>query len=282
MDRARRALIVGMYVFGFVVLLAGQEAPPPPRPGPPVVSLSLEETEAFLLKAKIVGKKGISKGVTDPIQATLSDGRLTHDAQIQTVDIYRTTFEAGKASEVNFKDTYRFNIGGYRLARLLGLNNVPMSVERVVEGKPAAMTWWIDDVLFDEGGRLKEKNILGPDPERTSKQMHVMRVFDELIQNRDRNRGNIVWTKDWTLWMIDHTRAFRGGKNLLNPDQLTRCERSLLAAMRALTLERLQEVMGKVMQDDEIKAVLVRRDLLVKHFEDRIAARGEAAVLFSM
>ena len=144
------------------------------------------------------------------------------------------------------------------------------------------MTWWIDDVQFDESGRLKQKNILGPDPERTSKQMHVMRVFDELIQNRDRNRGNMVWTKDWTLWMIDHTRAFRTGKELLKPDQLTRCERSLLEAMRGLTLERLEEVMGDIMQEDEIQAVLARRDVMVKHFEDRIATRGEAAVLFSM
>ena len=83
------------------------------------------------------------------------------------------------------------------------------------------MTWWIDDVQFDEKGRLKEKNILGPNPERTTKQVQVMRVFDELIQNRDRNQGNILWTKDWTLWMIDHTRAFRLGKELLKPDQLT-------------------------------------------------------------
>jgi len=112
--------------------------------------------------------------------------------------------------------------------------------------------------------------------------MHVMRVFDELIQNRDRNRGNILWTKDWTLWMIDHTRAFRTGKELLRPDQLTRCERGLLESMRALTLERVKNVMGNIMMEDEIRSVLVRRDLLVKHFEDRIASRGEASVLFSM
>ena len=277
MNRARRALVVGLYVFGFVVILGGQA----PAPAPPL-SLSSEDTEAFLLNAKVVGKKGVKTGVTGTLRVTLSDGRMTHDAQVQTVDIHKTTFEAGRASEVNFKDTYRFNIGGYRLARLLGLSNVPMSVERVVDGKTGSMTWWIDDVQFDEGGRLKEKNILGPDPERTSKQVHVMRVWDELIQNRDRNRGNMVWTKDWTLWMIDHTRAFRTGKNLLKPDQLTRCERGMLEGMRKLTLKGLEDAMGEIMQDDEIKAVLVRRDVLVKHFEDRIAARGEAAVLFSM
>ena len=140
----------------------------------------------------------------------------------------------------------------------------------------------IEDVQFDEKGRLKEKNILGPNPDRTSKQVQVMRVFDELIQNRDRNQGNILWTKDWTLWMIDHTRAFRLGKELLKPDQLNRCERSLLEGMRALTLERITEVMGQMMRKDEIQAVLTRRDVIVKHFEDRIATRGEAAVLYSM
>ena len=36
-----------------------------------------------------------------------------------------------------------------------------------------------------------------------------MYVFDELIQNRDRNPGNSLWTTDWKLWLIDHTRAFR-------------------------------------------------------------------------
>jgi len=279
MDRTRRALVVGLYVFGFVVLLGGQA--PPALPAPPA-SLSAEETEAFLLKANIVRKKVSKTGVTGAIQATLTDGRLTHDAQIQTVDIHKTTFEAGRASEVNFKDTYRFNIGGYRLARLLGLSTVPMSVKRNVDGQPASLTWWIDDVQFDESGRLKQTSILGPDPERTSKQVHVMRVWDELIQNRDRNRGNMVWTKDWTLWMIDHTRAFRTGKNLLKPDQLTRCERSLLEKMRTLTLDQLQGAMGDIMERDEIQAVLVRRDLLIKHFEERIAVRGEAAVLFSM
>ena len=38
-----------------------------------------------------------------------------------------------------------------------------------------------------------------------------LRIFDELIQNRDRNTGNLLWTTDWKMWMIDHTRAFRLG-----------------------------------------------------------------------
>ena len=71
---------------------------------------------------------------------TLFDGRIRHDAQIQDVNIELPIFEVGpKATEVNFKDLYRYNIAGYRLALLLGLDNVPMSVERKVQGKEIAM-----------------------------------------------------------------------------------------------------------------------------------------------
>jgi len=274
----RHLFVVAFILVGSAALPFAQQAATTSAP----IVLSDKEMEQFLLKADVVARKGSGKGVTDTIRATLSDGRIRHDAQIQTVDIQKTVFEAGRATELNFKDTYRFNIGAYRLARLLGLNNVPMSVKRRYNGKDGAMTWWIDDVQFDESGRLKEKNILGPNAERTSKQVHVMRVFDEMIQNRDRNQGNIIWTKDWTLWMIDHTRAFRLGKELMKPDQLTRCERSLLEAMRKLTLEDLSAAMGDVMFKDELEAVIDRRDKLVKLFDDRIATRGEPAVLFTM
>ena len=279
MSRIRPAFVVALLLLAVAPALQGQQPLPPL---PPPVTLSPEEMDVFLRTAKITKKANINKGVTDTIRVTLSDGRITHDAQIQNVDIEKMVFEAGRASETNFKDTWRYNVGGYRLARLLSMDNVPMSVKRVIDNKDAAVTWWIDDVQFDEQGRLKQKSRQGPDPERTVKQIASRLVFDELIQNRDRNQGNLLWTKDWTLWLIDHTRAFRLGKSLVKPDQLSRCDRALLAALRTLTFDEMDKAMGDVMRDDEMKAVLVRRDLIVKHFEARVALLGEAVVLFTM
>src|SRR4030095_15959924 len=203
------------------------------------------------------------------------DGRVTHDAQIQDVDIALPIFEVGpKNTEVDFKDTYRYNIAGYRLSRLLGLDNVPMSVERKINGKPAAMTWWIDNVILDEGARQKEHTV-GPNPSRTASQIHILRVFDELIQNRDRNAGNLLWTSDWKMWMIAHPRAFRLGEELLKPQQLERIDRTLLAKMRELSASGLSDVMGRSMTKEEIEALLARRDVIVKLFDDRISQRGE-------
>jgi hypothetical protein len=244
--------------------------------------LAAGDMESFLQNAKIVATKSTKKGVTLPKRVTLSDGRVTHDAQIQDVDIALAIFEVGpKNTEVDFKDTYRYNIAGYRLSRLLGLDNVPMSVERKINGKPAAMTWWIDDVILDEGERQKKRTV-GPNPSRTASQIHILRVFDELIQNRDRNAGNLLWTADWKMWMIDHTRAFRLGKDLLKPQQLERVDRDLFEKMRGLTAPALTETMDKSLTKAEIQALLVRRDAIVKLFDEKIAQRGEAAVLFTM
>ena len=92
--------------------------------------LTPAEMETFLQKARIMGKKDAGAGVTGSLRVTLSDGKLTHDAHVQFVDITKPVFEAGQHTELNFKDSYRFNIAGYRLAQLLEINTVPMSVER--------------------------------------------------------------------------------------------------------------------------------------------------------
>ena len=216
MTWARRTavLVLLVGVCGVAPCLAQNAAAPAPA------VLAPQEMEDFLLHAPIVAKKGRLKGVTNAQRVTLSDGRVTHDAQVQDVDISKAIFEVGpKNTEINFKDTHRYNIAAYRLSVLLGLDNVPMSVQRTVDSKPAAVTWWIDDVMMEEGERQKKK-VVGPDPARTSSYIHILRVFDELIQNRDRNAGNILWTRDWTMWLVDHTRAFRLGKDLLKPELL--------------------------------------------------------------
>jgi hypothetical protein len=276
MDSVRRSLVLGVF---FVVctsaLVAGQGVSPVATP-----RLTQEEMEAFLLKAQVSKRRDAGSGVTGSSRVTLTDGRLTHDAHVQAVDIARAVFQAGKASEVNFKDTYRYNIAGYRLARLIGLDNVPMSVERNIEGKVAAVTWWVDDVMMDEGARLKKK-ATSPNPQRFSRQIQVMKIWDELIQNKDRNAGNLIWTSDWSMWLIDHTRAFRLGKELVAPNDLTRCDRRLLEGLRAMTAESLAKAVGDSLTTEEQAAVMTRRDLIVKHFDERLAKLGEG-ILFTL
>lgn len=240
--------------------------------------LTRPQMEEFLLTARVVQQKPLSVGVTNSQRATLDDGKLKHDAHIQTVDIRKTSFQTVRGTEFNFRDSYKYNMAAYELDKLLELNMVPPSVERKVSGQAAAVTWWVDDSMLELD--RKKKKIEPPDQHLWNQQMYLCRVFDQLIYNTDRNLGNLLITKDWKVWMIDHTRAFRMMKNLENPKNLVQCDRKLLAKLRDLNKSRLQEKLGRYLTKMEIEGLLARRDLIVKFFDDQVAQKGEAAVLF--
>ena len=278
MKPTRRALLIALAVLGAAPWTAAAQTT---DTAPAALSLGPAEMETFLLEGKVVRTVRTLKGVTDARQVTMSDGVITHDAQIQIVDIAKPIFEVGpKHTEVNFRDCYCYNIAAYRLAVLLGLDNVPMSVKRVVDGKPAAVTWWLEGVM-DEGDRRKNK-IEHSSSLRAAEYYSLMHVFDELIQNRDRNVGNIMWSGDSKMWLIDHTRAFRLGKDLLNPADLSRIERSLFEKLRALDRSVFTAAVKDTLTKGEIEALFVRRDKIVQRFDERIAALGEARVLYTI
>ncbi len=156
---------------------------------------------------------------------------------------------------------------------------VCVSVERKVQGETAAVTWWIDDVLMT-GTERYQKEIWPPDRVPWTLQIYSVRVFDHLIYNIDRNLGNLLITKDWQLWMIDHTRAFRLNTTLKNQKMLFRCDLRLLTAMLKLTYETLAIELRPNLSKLQIKALLARRDRIVEFFDRAIAERGEEGVLY--
>ena len=174
---------------------------------------------------------------------------------------------------------YKFNIAAYELDRMLELNRVPVSVERKVKGKKSAVTWWIDEVIMDESQRRKKK-VEPPDLEGWNCQVHIVRVFDALIYNTDRNLRNLLISSDWKLWMIDHTRAFRIKRTLPDKSFLVRCQRSLLERLRSLSEDEVRRRLHPYLKEGEIKALLCRRDRIVQLFDEQIGKKGEAAVLY--
>jgi hypothetical protein len=230
-------------------------------------TLTLDQQEEFLAKAEIKKDSPAKKGITNTVRATLSDGTITHDASIQTIDERKPRFDGPMGPVYNFRDTYKFNIAASRLAGLLGLRSmVPLSIERKYKGNPASFTWWVDDVLGDEGARLSKK-ITPPDSDSYARQLHIQRVFDQLIYNWDRNQGNTLFDKSWHLWMIDHTRAFSMLKTLQDEKVLQRCDSQLLAKLKQLDEKTLTAELGKWLEKGEIQGLLGRRDRIVARFE---------------
>ena len=231
-------------------------------------ALTDAQVEQFLLNAKVLRTRGTQKGVTDSMRATLTDGNLTHDAHIQTVEISKREFQGKQGTEFNFRDSWTFNVAAYKLDRMIGLYLVPVSVKRNFKNEQAAYTWWVDDYQMDEGDRQKKK-MAPANPQIWNEQMQLVRVFDQLIYNTDRNLGNLLITNDWRIWAIDHTRAFRQMDKLRAAENLTRCDRQVFERMKQLDKATLKKEVGEYLSDWDIDALLARRNLIVAHFEQK-------------
>lgn len=246
---------------------------------PLAAQLSDAEKAAFLREARVIKTDDISIGTTRPIRATLQEGDMVHDAHIQRVDERAPVKELASGIQVNFRDYWGFNIVAYRLDRLLGLGMVPVSVQRKFKGDSAAYTWWIDNVQMVERERW-EKKIDPPNREDWNRQMMRARTFNQLAYNTDPNLGNVLIDKDWKIWLVDYTRAFRIQTDLLGPEGLTQIDRQLLARLRSLNQANVREALGKWLTNREQTSLLERRDKIVTLFEALVAAKGEEAVLY--
>ena len=242
--------------------------------------LNSEEKEAFLLHAKVSRSRRIGKGLTNPYRLTLTDGNITHDASFQPVFERKNYMQFGDGtSETNYVDSYLYNIAAYRLAGMLGLEYMmPATVERKWNGMIGSLSWWLP-VQMDEGERMKKK-IRPPDVEGHNRQMHKMRVFSELVYDTDRNIGNVLIGKNWEVYMIDFTRAFRLYHELKDARNIERCSRDLLAKLENLDQGALKLKTEGFLSNDEVKAVMVRRDRIVAVIKELINEKGEDAVLY--
>ncbi len=246
----------------------------------PSRKLTKEEMRQFLLTAEIVESEEIGTGVTHSQRLTLTDGVRTHRAAFQDIDV-RTAearFKTG-GGEVNFVDSYHYNIAAYRIAELLGIGDmIPVTVEREWRGKKGSLSWWIDAEL--DALERQEKGIMPPDTHAWNVQMHKVRIFAQLVYDTDRNLSNVLITKDWKLWMIDFTRAFRTIKSLQDKKEIFKCDRNLFSSLQTLSKPDVEQTVGDHLTIWEIDALMSRRDRIVKHFEKLIAEKGEAEVLY--
>jgi hypothetical protein len=246
---------------------------------PLLAQLTDAQKEEFLRSAKIVRTTGTGVGSTQPRRATLSDGTITHDAGIQRINESAPVKRLPTGTEVNFRDYWGFNVTAYQLNRLLGLSMVPVTVERKFRRERASFSWWVDDVIMMELDRY-QKNVAPPDLDAWNRQMNRVRVFNQLAYNTDPNLGNVRIDKDWKIWIIDYTRAFRTHGHLLTPEGLTVIDRKLLDSMRAMTPDSVKAATGNTLTRREQRALLERHDKIVQLFEDKIAVQGADAVLY--
>ena len=219
------------------------------------------EFEAFIREAEIERFEDVPIGVTRPKRAFLKPGGLASSVAWKVLPPSRHT---------GYWESYKSEIAAYELDKLLGMTMVPVAVEKRWKGQTAAAILWLSPVR-----QWKDVRAL-PKPVKWNRQAILMKMFDNLIGNPDRNMGNLIVDDDWNLFLIDHSRAFIDSKDL--PVKMERIDRDVWSRMLALDEPGLTTALGAWLDGRAIRAVIARRDRMKAAIDILVRDSSEAAV----
>jgi hypothetical protein len=224
------------------------------------------EFEEFLKTAEVVRTEEIGVGVTKPIRCYFAPGGLVESM----------TFKSIKPGRYNgYWESYKSEIAAYELDKLLGLGMIPPTVEKRVDSElGAAVMWATPTESFKQKGGVPK-----PPPNHAyawNRQLSRAKMFDNLINNRDPNLGNWLVDPSWNLILIDHTRAFVSGKNMVH--EMNYIDKELWDRMLNLDENGLKVALEPWLNDGRIKNLLERRDRMKEEIDEMVAKKGEQAV----
>jgi len=189
-------------------------------------------------------------------------------------------------------ENWMWEIAAYRLDRYLGVNMVPVTIERRHQENRGSLQLWVEGTfhyLEIMEGRTKlpggMKGVL------FNRQVYLQRAFDDLLYNDDRHANNILITDDWRMILIDHSRSFRttaASLTTLLYNEKSRTHNGTISALPAAFIEKLKTLTPEIIHgltepyltEKEIEAVMVRRDLILKEIDRLIALNGKAQVIY--
>ena len=166
-------------------------------------------------------------------------------------------FEPGR------KRTNNAKVAAYRLSELLGWHLVPVTVDRgngVLVARPRQ--------ALTEAQRIAA-DLRRPNHCAVGNAYQLMYAFDALIQN-ERSAASMVYDQgSWRLFLTGHGDAFGRGRTLPKylAGQLEVLPGGALDQLAQLSDDNLNEALLELLSENQIKALLKRRDKLLEEWE---------------
>ncbi|MDJ0763510.1 MAG: metallophosphoesterase [Myxococcota bacterium] len=248
--------------------------------GAPLPFADNQQVLTFLRTATVVKKEEIPVGITRPVKIHLKQQGVRAHAVFRTLHEKDDPHYSGGfiSRGTYFRDSYLNEAAAYALSQLLGMGNIPPTVLRTIGGEEGSLQLWVEQTMTNRQRLAQHKK--PPDMNQWNCQLWDMRVFDNLINNTDRNQGNMLIDTKWRVWLIDHSRSFAQDKELPTPEKIKKCSRDLWQALLNLDETAVRARLKPYLSNREVRALLYRRERVIDKVQDLIADRGETAVLF--
>lgn len=236
--------------------------------------INFKEMENYLKTAKIifVDKEDLP-GRTAPWKIKLSDGKTERKGIFKHLNRPRPHM---------LPDSYKYDIAAYELNKLLDIQIVPPVVEREIEGIEGSLQLFLVDCIKENERRRRK--IEPPHPERFQNEMDEIKVFDNLARNEECLYADdlFIHVKNWKVCRVDYSIAFPPIVELISDCSITRCSRKLYKNLLELDNELVKTKLQSYLNDQELEALIKRKDLIIEIIQQLIKEKGEDAVLFSL
>ncbi len=286
----RRSLFFSVIVAGIMLVHSAGSAGAPDYPTGYVFldiddqPLPFQDHETIceaMRTATIVSEAPTNRGVGGSLKLVLDHHGTRFHAVFRVVNETVYSSSVLKKKKLAYRDSAIFEVAAYLMDQMLGINRIPPAVPRSIEDRDGSVQIWLEGTT-PEDVLLREDRLVPPDLAGWRRQKQVMRVFDSLVANTDRNQGNILIDRGWRLWFIDHTRSFGESSKLADADKITTCERRLWTALREIDEAALRRQLEPYLTEKQIARLLQRRIRLIDHIQKQIDENGENAVLFDL
>jgi hypothetical protein len=168
-------------------------------------------------------------------------------------------------------------LAAYRLDKLLGFELVPATVPRIVDGREGVMQLFYPDFMTES-----ERQRQGRDPGAEcplEEQFQLLEVFDLLVAKEDRSETSFGYPRPlWNLQAGGYSDAFGRGHVLPGAAGEVRRQlpRSVRNALLGLDRATLATALGEQLDDEQITALLARRNTLFSIVQFPAASYGQS------
>lgn len=229
------------------------------------------EVESFLRDARVVSSKRLGRGPTDPLKVVLElDGVRAHAAFRRVEREFRNERLDDGRTYLFLRDSHRHEVAAYELSQLLGLDTIPPVIARSIDGEQGSLQIWLEETMSEK--KRLAKGLRPPDALAYGRQLWRMQIFDSLVNNIDRNLGNILVDQDWKIWYIDHTRAFARYRSPRDPEPGIGLDPLFWERLRTVEDSALRAAIAPHVESFAVDSLVERRRFVVNLFEERLSA----------
>jgi hypothetical protein len=232
----------------------------PRRVGGRPADLTDADLESLLTRAEIVNRTTPVEVETENGPASIPRTRVT--LRQGDVEVEADFYLAGRGDS-------RPEVAAYALDRLLGLDMVPVTVARDLDGEPGSLQYVPANLLTETQRRSANAGGSAWCPLRD--QFPAMYVFDTLIFNEGRTLEQIAYSPEsFNLMLLGHERSF--GTQRGRPPHLQEVMLDLgpawQEALQALDEDRLTEALGDSLSRRQVRALARRIETVLEEATD--------------